>query len=148
MTFSVDQKIEAIKIIVGLIIAIVGGMWTYTTFTQDQRKTELNTLIDLGASIAGMNVTCMINYLALSNLANETTDQKKHNCYLYFEDAYKKSIAAQILIKKPFLYNEKKWRDHWRELINQMLLSASSKYIYEDVNSAWNSILSAKGLKH
>ncbi len=148
MALSVDQKIETIKIIIGLLIAIVGGMWTYTTFTHDQRKSELNTLIELGDSIAGMNVTCMSDYPALSTLAGEKTDQKKQNCYKYFEDAYKKSIAAEIIIKKPIFYSEKKWRDHWSTLIDKMSISATSKYIYEDVNTAWNSILSAKGLKH
>lgn len=148
MALSVDQKIETIKIIVGLVIAIVGGLWTYATFTQEQRKAELKTLMELGDSIAGMNVTCMSDYRALSNLANEKEDQKKNKCYSYFEDAYKKSIAAQTLIKKPIFYSEEDWVNHWNNLVDKMSLSASSEYIYEDVNSAWNAILTAKGLSN
>lgn len=148
MSLSSDQKIEVIKIAVGLLIALIGGLWTYTTFTQEQREVELKTLIELGDSIAGMNVTCMSDYGALSTLVSEKIDQKKKKCYLYFEDAYKKSIAAQILIKKPFCYNEAKWKGHWDILVDQMSISASSKYIYDDVNAAWGAILLAKGLNN
>jgi len=146
MSFSVDQKIEALKIIVGIVIAIVGGLWTFTTFTQEQREAELKTLIELGDSIAGMNVTCISDYGPLSILAANKSDSKKAKCYLYFENAYKKSIAAQILIKKPIFCSEQKWKKLWDNLVDKMSEAASSKYIYDDVNTAWNSILIKKGL--
>jgi hypothetical protein len=146
MSFSVDQKIEVLKITVGLVIAIVGGLWTFTTFTQEQREAELKTLIELGDSIAGMNVTCISDYGPLSKLAADKEDFKKKKCYLYFENAYKKSIAAQILIKKPVFCGEQKWNKLWNNLVDKMSLAASSEYIYNDINTAWNSILIEKSL--
>lgn len=147
MSLTVDQKLEFLKIIVGLAIAVVGGLWTFTTFTQEQRVAELNMLVDLGDSIAGMNVTCTSDYGPLSTLINDKKrDKKKEKCYLYFEKAYKKSIAAQILIKKPFFCAEKKWKSQWDNLLDKMSSAAASKYIYKDVNSAWNTILVEKGL--
>jgi hypothetical protein len=49
MVFSVEQKLEVLKIIILLVIAVVGGLWTLTTFTQGQREAELKTLIELGS---------------------------------------------------------------------------------------------------
>jgi len=148
MSLSINQRIEIYKIIVGVMISIVGGLWTYTTYTQDARKNELKSIISLGDSIAGMNVTCKRDFKMLSELAGEAKDSRKGQCYKYFQDAFKKAIAAEITIKKPFLCSQKKWAEYWDTLVTQISLAASSEYNYADINNAWSAILKKKGLKN
>ena len=38
MTISIDQRIEIIKILVGVVLANVGGLWTYSQYTEEVRN--------------------------------------------------------------------------------------------------------------
>jgi hypothetical protein len=148
MAITADQKIEFIKIIIGVIFSVIGALWTYTIYTENARNSELNTLNSLGDSIAGMNVTCSEDYRMLSKLANETNkDSKKGRCYAYWEDAHKKSLSAVITVKKPIFCSPNKWVDDWNTLQVEIIKVGSQKYSFAEIDKAWKNILISKGLK-
>ena len=147
MALTNDQKIEIFKIIVGVIVSIVGALWTYTTYTQNKRNNELKTLIDLGNSIAGMHVTCKMEFGKLADLADKSKDSREGRCYAYFQDAHRRSLAATITVQKPLFLSHKKWDMHWDNLQNEIARTGSEKYEFEDIEKAWINILIAKGLK-
>lgn len=147
MAYSRDQKIEIVKILVGVIIAAVGGLWTYTTYTESQRNSELQTIIELGDAIAGMRVTCKEKFHGLAGLANATDDKRKIQCYEYFQDAYRGSLSAEIIIKKPFSITDDEWSKQWKKLQSVISDFASSSFNSAQLSDAWNTILVTKGLK-
>lgn len=147
MTLTYDQKIEITKILIGVIISIVGALWTYTTYTENERNNELKTLIGLGDAIAGMHVTCKSEFGNLADLAGESKDSRKGQCYRYFQDAHRISLAAVITVKKPFGFSAREWGGYWRSLQNVIATAGSEKYEFNNVEDAWVKILVAKALK-
>ena len=147
MATTADQKIEIFKIIIGVIFSVLGALWTYTTYSENERSSELNTLNSLGDSIAGMNATCLGEYGPVSKLANETNkDIKRGKCYAYWEDAYKKSLSGMISVGKPIFYSPKDWADAWKDLQAAIGTAGSQKYSFKSINEPWENILNIKGL--
>jgi hypothetical protein len=147
MSLSFNQKIELNKLVIGVLLSIIGGLWTYVVYTEDVRKNDLKTLSSLGDSIAGMHVTCKTKFGALASLAEKSENIRERQCYDYFQNAYKMSLAAEITIKKPVFCSSDVWASYWVALQNQLKLCASQQYSFEDLEPAWNVILAAKGLK-
>ena len=147
MTITSDQKIEIIKITIGVIISIVGALWTYTTYTENERNNELKTLIGLGDAIAGMHVTCKSGFGKLADLAGESNDSRAGRCYRYFQDAHRISLAAVITVKKPFASSAKEWAGYWDSLQNVIAAAGSEKYEFNNIEDAWVKILIVKALK-
>jgi hypothetical protein len=147
MLLNSDQKIEISKIAIGVIISIVGALWTYTTYTENERNNELKTLIGLGDAIAGMHVTCKSDFDKLADLAGEGKDTRKGQCYRYFQNAHRISLAAVITVKKPFAMSAKDWIAYWGGLQNAIAIAGSEKYRFNNIEDAWVRILIAKGLK-
>lgn len=140
---SIDQKIETSKIFVGLIIAIVGGFWTYVTYTSEARTTELNTIIMLGNSIAGMNVACKKIDGKLS-LLDADGGKRSSRCNRYFESGFQRAMAGSIAIKKPFFTSDDEWKKLWSELQDSIQLASNSKINYKKIDNAWTAILKEK----
>lgn len=147
MALTTDQNLEFFKIIVGVIISLVGGLWTYTTYTENQRNNEFKTLIDLGDSIAGMHVTCKEDFGQLADLAAESKDGRKGRCYAYFQDAHRRSLAAMITVRDPIFYSAETWVAHWDNLQKEIARAGSEKYTFVSIENAWAAILVAKGLR-
>ena len=146
MTLKFDQKIEIAKIVIGVIIAIVGALWTYTTYTENERNNELKTLIGLGNAIAGMHITCKSEFGNLADLAGESKESRKGQCYRYFQDAYRMSLAAVITVKKPLGFSTKEWVGYWDGLQNVIAAAGSENYKFSNLENAWVKILIAKAL--
>lgn len=147
MTLKSNHKLEIIKIAMGVIISVVAALWTYTTYTQNERNNELETLIELGNAIAGMHVTCKSEFGNLADLAGESKDSRKGQCYRYFQDSYRISLAAVITVKKPLYSSTKEWMGYWNGLQNVIAAAGSEKYKFNNIESAWVEILVEKGLK-
>jgi len=147
MTFSTSQKIDVIKIILGVIVSIVAAFWTYTTYTANERNKELETLISLGNAIAGMHVTCKGEFNELAELAGEDKNSRKGLCYEYFQNAHRMSLAAVITVKKPYLLAAEDWVGYWEALQNVIAAAGSEKYEFDALENAWVEILVAKELK-
>jgi hypothetical protein len=147
MTLNTSQVIDIIKIVIGLIIAIIGGLWTYNTYYENERKHELETLISLGNAIAGMHVTCKGNFKELAELAGEDSHSRKGRCYQYFQDAHRISLAAVITVRKPDSTPAKDWSAYWDSLQNVIAAAGSEKYEFNTIENAWVEILVAKELK-
>lgn len=147
MVLTNDQRIKILKIFIGLILSLVGGFWTYTTYTANERKHELETLIGLGDSIAGMHVTCEKEFGGLADLANQSKGSKKGKCYAYFEDSHRKSLSAMITVRKPVFEPHGKWAKDWNVLQDQIARAGSENYKFNDIENAWVDILTTKGLR-
>jgi hypothetical protein len=147
MTITSDQKIEITKIIIGVVISIVGALWTYSTYTENERNNELDTLIGLGNAIAGMHVTCKGGFGKLADLASEDKNSRKGRCYAYFQDAHRISLAAVITVKKPYLMSTKEWVGYWGALQDVIAAAGSESYEFNTIEDAWVEILVAKALK-
>ena len=147
MLLKTDQRIEISKIVIGIVITVVGALWTYTTYTEQDRNTELTTLIGLGDAIAGMHVTCKSDFGNLADLANEVINSRKGRCYQYFQDAHRISLAAVITVKKPFRSSAREWAAYWDRLQNVIAAAGSEKYEFASIEKAWTEILIVKGLK-
>jgi len=145
MKFTNEEKIEISKIIIGLFLSVVGGLWTYTTYTESARNNELETIIALGNSVAGMHVTCKGKFKGLAELAN-TKIKREKKCYVYFEDAYRRSLSSMIIIAKPIMLPTNDWKALWSNLQKVLQEAASQKYEKTSIDKAWNDILVAKGL--
>ena len=147
MALTNDQRIEITKIILGVLISTVGAIWTYTTYTENERNNELKTMIELGDAIAGMHVTCKSEFGKLADLADEKNDGRKQKCYGYFQDAHRRSLAAVITVKKPMFLSAKEWAGYWDELQNVIAAAGSEKYTFDNIENAWVKILISKKLK-
>ena len=148
MALTNDQKMERWKIIIGVIFSLVGALWTYTIYTENQRSNELKTLIDLGDSIAGMQVTCKKEFGKLADLADKCKDSREGRCYAYFQDAHKRSLSAMITVRRPlFGSSNTSWVSCWDALQNEIALAGSEKYKFNSIENAWVDILIAKRLK-
>lgn len=147
MALNTDQTIDVIKIFIGLVIAIIGGLWTYTTYTESERNKELDTMIGLGNAIAGMHVTCKSNFDELANLAGADPTSRRGQCYRYFQDAHRMSFAAVITVKKPAGSSTQEWINFWDELQNVIATAGTERYRFDDIENAWVKILVAKQLK-
>lgn len=147
MTLTYDQKIEITKIVIGVIISIVGALWTYSTYTENERNNELKTLVGLGDAIAGMHVTCKGDFGKLADLAGASKDSREGRCYRYFQDAHRISLAAVITVKKPFGFSAREWTGYWNGLQNVIAGAGSEKYEFNNIEDAWVRILVAKALK-
>ena len=147
MALKADQKIEIWKLLIAAIFTVVGAFWTYTTYTENERNNELNTLIDLGDSIAGMNVTCLDEFDMLAKLADKSKDSQEGKCYEYWQDANRKSLSAMITVRKPLFCSHKTWVGYWNTLQEVINRVGSQKYSSESIDSAWDDILISKGLK-
>jgi hypothetical protein len=147
MAITNDQKIEILKIIIGVMFSVVAALWTYTTYTENERNNELQTLINLGDSIAGMHVTCKSNFGKLADLADNSKDSREGQCYAYFQDAHRKSLAAMITVRKPIFCSRKTWVNYWDALQKEIARAGSENYSFDSLENAWVDILIAKGLK-
>jgi len=147
MAFSNEQVVEIIKIIVGVVIAAVGGLWTYTTYTADERKAELQTLVALGDAIAGMHATCRGNFGQLADLSDKAPGSREKRCYDYFQDAYRGSFSAMITVRKPTSCPAGTWEAHWAKLQNEIAGAGGARYAREGIENAWRAILQEKGLR-
>jgi len=147
MALTSDQKIEILKITIGVIFAFVGALWTYTTYTENERNNELKTLIELGDSIAGMHVTCKKEFGPLAALADKSKDSREGRCYVYFQDAHRRSLAAMITVRKPIFCSSNSWISYWDTLQNEIARAGTERYTFDSIENAWVDILVAKGLK-
>ncbi|MFT5658860.1 MAG: hypothetical protein ACI9KN_002141 [Gammaproteobacteria bacterium] len=147
MALNFDQLLKFSTLILSIVIAVVGGIWNYTSYYDNERKTELETLINLGNAIAGMHVTCKGEFNELAELANEDSNSRKGRCYLYFQDAHRISLTAVITIKKPYSISAKNWTAYWDNLQNVIAAAGSQKYNFNTIEDAWAAILIAKQLK-
>ena len=147
MALTNAQKIEIFKIIIGVIFSLVGALWTYTIYTENQRSNELKTLIDLGDSIAGMQVTCEKEFGKLAALADKCKDSREGRCYAYFQDAHKRSLSAMITVRKPIFCSPNTWVSYWDALQNEIARAGSERYTFDSIENAWVDILIAKRLK-
>ena len=150
MALKSEQVVEIIKIIVGVVIAAVGGLWTYTTYTADERKAELQTLVALGDAIAGMHATCEGEFGQLAKLAElpaEHSNSRKKQCYDYFQDAYRRSFSAMITVRKPSFCPADRWASRWATLQNEIAGAGSARYARAGIEKAWTAILQEKGLR-
>lgn len=146
MKYTNEEKIEISKIIIGLFLSFVGGLWTYTTYTESARNSELETIIALGDSIAGMHVTCKSKYNGLADLADTAIERQK-KCYDYFQDTYRRSLSSMIIISEPVFVSKNNWQLYWKDLQKVIQEAASQKYDTTSIDNAWNKILVAKRLK-
>jgi hypothetical protein len=147
MTIAFNHKLEITKVLIGLLMTCVGAWWTYTTYYENERKHELETLINLGNAIAGMHVTCKSSFGDLASLAGKTTASREGRCYQYFQEAHRISLAAVITVKRPRGSSPEQWSNYWDNLQNVIAAAGSEKYIFNDIESAWVDILVAKKLK-
>lgn len=147
MELTTQQRLEVIKIIVGIIISVIGALWTYTTYTENERNNELKTLIELGDAIAGMHVTCKSEFSKLADLASEKKNTRQGRCYEYFQDAHRRSLAAVITVKKPTFLEKHEWLNYWDKLQEEIAAAGSQKYQFDSIETAWVNILVAKKLK-
>ncbi len=147
MTIAFKDKLEITKIIIGLLMTCVGAWWTYTTYYENERKHELDTLINLGNAIAGMHVSCKSNFGSLADLAGESNETRKGQCYRYFQEAHRISLAAVITVKKPGSVSSRQWSGYWDNLQNVIAAAGSEKYEFSEIENAWVDILVAKKLK-
>ena len=147
MALTNDQRIDCIKIIIGVIFSVVAAFWTYTTYTENERNNELKTLIHLGDSIAGMHVTCKKSFGKLADLADKSKDSREGRCYAYFQDAHRRSLAAVISVRKPIFSSSNTWVGYWDDFQNEIARAGSEQYKYDSIENAWVDILIAKGLK-
>lgn len=147
MALTNDQKIEILKIIIGAAFSLVCALWTYTTYTENERNSELKALISLGDSISGMQVSCKGDFGQLADLADKVKGSREKRCYEYFVDAHRKSLSAMIVVRKPVLTPLVEWEGYWNTLQNEISLMGSTNYSFGGIEHAWISILSKKGLK-
>ena len=147
MSVELKDKLEITKIIIGLLMTLVGAWWTYTTYYENERKHELETMISLGNAIAGMHVTCKGSFGSLANLAENQKDSREGQCYRYFQEAHRISLAAVITVKRPGSSTSKQWSDYWDNLQNVIASAGTEKYKFQDIENAWVDILVAKELK-
>lgn len=147
MTIAFNNKLEITKIIIGLLITCVGAGWTYTTYYENERKHELETLINPGNAIAGMHVTCKSSFGDLASLAGKTNESREGQCYRYFQEAHRISLAAVITVKRPRGSSPRQWSNYWDNLQNIIAAAGSEKYMFNEIENAWVDILVAKKLK-
>ena len=147
MAIELKDKLEITKIFIGLLMTLVGAWWTYTTYYENERKHELETLINLGNAIAGMHVTCKSSFGKLASLAGNGKESREGQCYRYFQEAHRISLAAVITVKRPASSNSKQWSGYWDNLQNVIALAGSEKYKFNDIENAWVDILVVKELK-
>ena len=144
---TTDQKIEVYKIIIGALISIVGALWTYAMYTENERANESKMIIELGNAIAGMHVTCKSDFGKLAVLADEISGSRKGRCYEYFQEAHRRSMAAMISIKKPMNSSYSEWASYWQDLRDEIARAGTEKYAHNNLETAWESILIKKGLR-
>jgi len=147
MSVDLKDKLEITKIIIGLLMTLVGAWWTYTTYYENERKHELETMISLGNAIAGMHVTCKSSFGKLADLAESKQGSRERQCYQYFQEAHRISLAAVITVKRPSRSTSRQWSDFWDNLQNVIASAGSEKYKFQDIENAWVDILVAKELK-
>lgn len=147
MALITDHKIEITKIIIGVLMTSVAAWWTYTTYYEDERKHELETLINLGNAIAGMHVSCKGSFGELAELASAAKASRQGRCYEYFQDAHRISLTAPITVKKPYWLSAQQWITYWDNLQNVIAATGSQEYEFNSVQNAWVDILIAKNLK-
>lgn len=147
MALITDHKIEITKIIIGVLMTSVAAWWTYTTYYEDERKHELETLINLGNAIAGMHVTCKAAYNGLADLADKAETNRATRCYEYFQDAHRISLTAPMTVKKPYWLPAQQWITYWKNLQKIINDIAIYKYEFNAIQNAWENILVAKNLK-
>lgn len=147
MALEFKEKLEISKIFIGLLMTIVGAWWTYTTYYENERKHELDTLINLGNAIAGMHVTCKSSFGNLASLADQGKESREGQCYRYFQEAHRISLAAVITVKRPGSSTSKQWSAYWDNLQNVIAAAGSEKYEFNEIETAWGDILVAKELK-
>ena len=147
MALDFKDRLEITKIIITLLMTCVGAWWTYTTYYENERKQELDTLISLGNAIAGMHVSCKSSFGSLAELASESEESRKGQCYRYFQEAHRISLAAIITVKRPAGASVGQWTAYWDSLQNVIAAAGSEKYQFDDIENAWAGILVAKKLK-
>ena len=147
MAIGFKDRLEIIKIVITLLMTLVGAWWTYTTYYENERKLELDTLVSLGNAIAGMHVSCKRNFGSLADLAGEGIETRKGQCYRYFQEAHRISLAAIITVKRPGSSNPGQWLGYWDNLQNVIAAAGSEKYQFDEIENAWTDILLAKKLK-
>ena len=147
MAFSSDQFVNLAKLVLLVVFTMVSAAWTYTVYYENERKSELETLISLGNSIAGMHVACKGSFNKLAELADEDRHSRKGRCYSFFQDAHRISLAAVITVKKPYSVSDKNWAVSWDNLQNVIATAGSQAYDFDSLEDAWSTILVSKGLK-
>lgn len=147
MAIELKDKLEISKILIGLLMTTVGAWWTYTTYYENERKHELETMINLGNAIAGMHVTCKSSFGNLASLAENEKESREGQCYRYFQEAHRISLAAVITVKRPGSSTPQQWSGFWDNLQNVIAAAGSEKYEFNDIENAWVDILVAKELK-
>ncbi len=147
MALEFKDRLEITKIIVALLMTCVGGWWTYTTYYENERKHELDTLISLGNAVAGMHVSCKSSFGRLADLAGADSSSREGRCYGYFQDAHRISLAATITVKRPSGVSSRHWADYWDKLQNVIAAAGTEKYQFDAIDEAWANILVAKKLK-
>ena len=147
MPFDTDQFVKVAKLVLFVVFTIVSAAWTYTVYYENERKSELETLVSLGNSIAGMHVTCKGSFDELAELAGKERFSREGRCYSFFQDAHRISLAAVITIKKPYSVSAKDWAASWDNLQNVIATAGSQAYDFSSLEDAWSTILISKGLK-
>lgn len=144
---NIDQKLELCKIIIGLTLAVIGGLWTYYQYTEDERRTSTKAIIEISEAIVGMQMFCKDTDNELISLAEEELGTRKRRCFEYYMAARKKILSGSSVISRPWLTSEKDWEKAWDEMKKAIEDPATEKYSEHRIGKKWSRILDLKGVK-
>lgn len=148
-----EVAIEISKIAVGLLIAIVGGLWTLNTYTQDARSRSAAAVAGMSETLIGMQMNCLrADGPLLSLLQRELEDEepghevRRQKCYESYELARTKLLSSSTLVRKPFFVRDAVWEAAWADFKRALEAAGGRAYDEARINAAWKKIMDLAGV--
>jgi hypothetical protein len=145
------MNIEILKIFVGLIVAAVGGMWTYYTWEANNQRRSDEAIAAISDVIVSTHTTCRSNDGALNNLYSSNDDgndsklnKRQRACAAGFVLLRQKAFSGPIKIDKPFLVDAVKWGTVWTTLQLTVETAGTNNYQRNLIDESWKAILRLK----
>lgn len=144
---TTDQKLELCKIIVGLIIAVIGGFWTYFQYHEVGRRNSIRAVIEISEAIVAMQMFCKEVDNELLSLAKENPGSRRRRCFESYITARTKILSGSSTISRPWLSNEEDWKEAWEEMKIAIEEPATENYSESRIGNKWSRILELKKVK-
>ena len=140
---------NSIVTIFGLIFSVIGGIWTYITYTRETRMEESRAVVQMSEALVGMQMNCKTAWLGLNELTWTDSDaekSRKERCLQSYYRSREIVLSASTLIQKPWCESTEIWRDAWLDFKGSLESAGTDRYVQGAIGKKWEKILKLRGI--
>ena len=149
---KIENKIEIAKVIIGLLVTCVAGLWTLSVFIHEQDRRTDDAVARANAAINQAFVDChsvklpllsVISSLDAVRAESPAVYQDYAACLKSFNNLRNSVSEAEIRIERPLYCREFEWRGLWSGLDRALQTTLQTGYETDETRMQWVKIVRA-----